>query len=110
MTPAETTSRYFASVRAKDLDALAALYAEDGVLILPDGREFAGVDAIIQVQRGVFAAASPQPQTSEPIVTGNMAAVQVAAHLPDGSVRRTANFFTLGEDGRILRLSIYRQG
>ena len=110
MTPTDTTNRYFACVRAKDLDALAALYAVDGVLILPDGREFAGVDAIIEVQRGVFAASSPQPKTSEPIVSGNVAAVQVAAHLPDGSVRRTANFFTLADDGRIQRLSIYRQG
>lgn len=110
MIPTETTSRYFASIRAQDLEALAQLYAEDGVLTLPDGREIAGRDAILEVQKGIFAAASPLPSTSDPVVTGNIAAVQVQAHLPDGNVRRTANFFTLADDGRIQRLSIYRQG
>jgi ketosteroid isomerase-like protein len=45
MNPADVTERYFASVQARDLDGLSALYAENACFTLPNGREFNGIDA-----------------------------------------------------------------
>ena len=36
-------------------------------------------------------------------------AVEIEARLPDGTARRTANFYHLNGDGRIQRLSVYMQ-
>src|SRR5262249_49877975 len=101
--------RYFACIRGRDLDGLAALYAADATFILPDGREFTGVAAIRQMHQGVFAAGAPVP-TPGPRVTGESGvAVEIAARLPDGTVRHTANFFHLDGEGRIQRLSVYQK-
>ena len=46
MDPIDVTQRYFASIRARDLDGLIGLYAEDACFTLPNGREFHGTEAI----------------------------------------------------------------
>jgi hypothetical protein len=92
-----------------DLEGMASLFAETAVVTLPDGRELAGLDAIKGMYTQIWGAApSPSPQA---FVAGpNGVAVEIETHLPDGSSRRTANFFHLDADGRIERLSIYRRG
>lgn len=110
MTPADVTERYFASVRARDLDGLIALYAENASFSLPNGREFNGVDAIREMHRSVFAAGGPSPTPLASIAEASSIAVEIEARLPDGTVRRTANFYYLNPAGRIQRLSVYMRG
>jgi hypothetical protein len=62
------------------------------------------------MHQGVFAAGAPVPTPGPRVVGERAAAVEIAAQLPDGTVRRTANFFHLDEAGRIQRLSVYMRG
>lgn len=98
---------YFAAIRAKDIDSLMALYAENATFNLPNGREFAGKDAIRTMQLSVFAASAPQPSLGRTIIAQSAAAVEVEARLPDGSVRHTTNHYFLNKDGEIERLNVY---
>ena len=107
MNPSDVTEQYFASIRAKDLDGLIALYAADASFTLPNGREFHGIDAIRELHRSVFASAGPVPTPLATVVGVNCIAVEIEARMPDGSSRRTANFYYLNEAGRIQRLSVY---
>jgi ketosteroid isomerase-like protein len=110
MNPADVTERYFASIRARDLDGLVALYAENACFILPNGREFNGVEAIREMHRSVFAAGGPMPTPLASIAGASSIAVEIEARLADGTVRRTANFYYLNAAGRIERLSVYMRG
>jgi len=83
MNPAEVTERYFASIRARDLDGLIALYAQDACFTLPNGREFSGIDAIREMHRSVFAAGGPIPTPLTSIAGGSSIAVEIAnTHTP----------------------------
>lgn len=110
MTPNEIADRYFASVRARDIDGLIALFAEDATFILPNGQEFKGAAAIREIQLGVFANGAPYPTPRAMVVGEKSLAVEVEARLPDGSVRHTANLYALDGEGKIQRLSVYMQG
>ncbi len=110
MDPTAVTERYFASVRARDLDGLIALYAEDACFTLPNGRELNGIDAIREMHRSVFGAGAPSPTPLASIAGASSIAVEIEARLPDGTVRRTANFYYLNASGRIQRLSVYMRG
>lgn len=107
MTIEQVVEAYFAGMRARDIDALKALYAKDATFILPDGRAFNGVTAIAAMHEGVFAAGAPVPSLEAKILGDNAAAVEVEARLPDGSSRFTTNHFYLDEEGRIERLNVY---
>jgi uncharacterized protein (TIGR02246 family) len=107
MSIENVVERYFAAIRARDIDGLVALYAEDATAILPNGKEFRGAAAIGEMQRGVFAGAAPMPTVVNKVFAENSAAVEIEARLADGSVRRTANFYQLSAAGRIARLSVY---
>jgi hypothetical protein len=98
---------YFAAMRTRDIDAGKALYAEDAVFCLPDGREFAGAEAIGAMHAHVFTAGAPVPFPGLRIVAEHAAAVEIEARLPDGSVRHTTNHYTLNEAGKISRLNVY---
>jgi uncharacterized protein (TIGR02246 family) len=110
MTPADLADAYFQHMRAQDLEGLASLFAPDAVMVFPDGREAAGLEAIRGMYRHVFGAGGPSPSPAAMIVGPDGAAVEIETTLPDGSSRRTANFFHLGADGRIARLSVYKRG
>jgi hypothetical protein len=110
LSPTELADRYFAHMRSRDLDGLASLFAETAVAILPDGREVAGLAAIRGMYQHIFAAGAPSPTPLATIAGASGAATEIEARLPDGSVRRTANFFHLDGQGRIARLSIYKRG
>jgi ketosteroid isomerase-like protein len=110
MSPTDLADRYFANVRARDIDAWLALFAEDATYVLPDGRRFCGLAAIREFQLGVFTAGAPFPTAGAKVVGETSIAVEIEARLPDGTVRQTANFFHLNAAGQIQRLSIYRRG
>lgn len=107
MDPKAIAERYFAAIKARNIDDLTALYADDATLILPNGKESKGVAAIRETHQGVFNAAAPTPAPQAMIVGDGAVAVEIEARMPDGTSRRTANFFHLDSQGRIQRLSIY---
>lgn len=110
MNPKDVVDRYFASVRARDIDSLIALYAEDASFTLPNGKQFNGAANIRELHLSVFAAGAPMPTPTHVVLGGAAAAVEIEARLPDGSIRRTANFYQFDQAGRIQRLSVYMQG
>lgn len=110
MSPAELANCYFDCIRNKDIDSLAELYEDDATFILPNGREFKGKAAIREMHLGVFAAGSPMPHPAGRVVGEKAIAVEIEARLPDGSVRNTANFYALSDNGRIARLAVYMRG
>jgi len=110
LSPTELVDRYFTHMRARDLDGLATLFADDAVAVLPDGKEVVGLAAIRGMYQHIFNAAAPTPTPLATIAGPSGAATEIEARLPDGVTRRTANFFHLGADGRIARLSIYKRG
>jgi ketosteroid isomerase-like protein len=107
MTTSNLADRYFAAMRARDLAGLKLLFAADATMVLPDGRELGGAEAILRMFAGLFAAQPPSP-TPVAMVAGPQAiATEIVTTLPDGTTRRTANFFHLNSEGRIERLSVY---
>src|ERR1700730_12696974 len=110
MTPIEVANRYFECVRAKDIEGLVSLYADDAVITLPNGAQIAGINAIRAFQTDVAARSAPFPNAGPRVIGDKEIAVEIKVTLPDGSVRSTANFFFLNNVGRIHRLSVYTQG
>ena len=106
-TPNELAERYFAAMRARDSATLQSLFSSDATIAFPDGREIAGQGAISEWFTGLFKAAPPTPNVVALIASADSIATENEVSLPNGSVRRTANFFHLDESGRIRRLSVY---
>ena len=98
---------YIAAVRARDVDAFVALFAEDALYIMPNGREYRGHAAIREVQAMVFEAGSPFPTPLFMTVGDKAIAVEVEARLPDGTSRFTANHYRIDDAGKIARLSVF---
>lgn len=109
MTPDELAGRYFNCIRAKDINGLSELYEEDATFVLPDGREFAGKAAILEMQRSVFSHGALTPVPVSMIVGASAIAVEIETRIPDGTVRRMADLFHLSATGRIRRLCVYMQ-
>jgi uncharacterized protein (TIGR02246 family) len=109
MTPAELPEHYFPAVRERDIERFMALFAEDAVMILPDGTEVVGAPAIREAEQKVFASGAPVPQPTFVTAGENAVAVEIDVHLPGGRVMKAANFYQLNGDGLIKRLSTYRK-
>jgi ketosteroid isomerase-like protein len=105
--PKDIAERYFAAIRARSIDDLMKLYADDATFVLPNGTESKGVAAIRKTHQSVFDASSPLPVPQAMIIGDAAIAVEVEARMPDGTRRRTANFYHLNGQGRIQRLSVY---
>lgn len=105
--PQATVDGYFNAIRAKDIDALMALYAEDATFTLPNGKSFTGKDAIRQTHLGVFASGSPYPNPVARIAGTDGIAVEIEASLPDGSKRQTTNIYRFDDTGKIRSLGVY---
>lgn len=110
LSPAQVSERYFECMRARDLAGLEELFTEDAIMILPDGRELQGRDAISGMYAYLFQVGAPVPQAVATVTNQATAAAEIEAKLPDGTVRRTANFFHCDERGKITQLSVYRRG
>lgn len=108
--PGDTVDAYFAAIRAKDLDALMALYAEDAAFTLPSGQQAVGKDAIRSTHAAVFSSGSPVPAPGTRFVGAQGIAVEVEATLPDGSIRHTTNHYRFDETGLIRSLGVYMRG
>jgi hypothetical protein len=102
--------RYFAAMRGRDIESLMALFAADAVMVLPDGRELAGVRAIRGMYEHLFATNPPSPSPKATIISSVGGAAEIETRLGDGSSRQTANFSHLDVAGRIRRLSVYGRG
>jgi ketosteroid isomerase-like protein len=102
--------RYFANMRARDIEGLVRLFAPDATFILPDGRELSGVAAIHDMYGKLFAAMAPSPTPHAVIAAAQGVATEIEARLPNGTIRRTANFFHFNDEGLIKRLSVYARG
>lgn len=107
MNTSTLADRYFASMKSRDLEGLMTLFATDATMILPDGREFSDVTAIRAMYVGLFAMQPPVPTPIAMIAGAQGVATEIEAQLPNGTVRRTANFFHLDSAGLIKRLSVY---
>lgn len=109
--PIELPDFYFPSVRARDIEGFISLFADDAIMILPDGREVSGIAAIREIELSVFQSSSPPFPTPVSVVAGDdSVAVEVDVRLPGGQMLKMANFFQLNSEGRIRRLSVYRKG
>jgi len=108
--PSELPDFYFPSVQARDIDRFISLFADDAIMILPDGREVSGVAAIRKMELSVFESSSPpSPKPVTIIASEDSVAVEIDVQLPNGQVLKMANFFQLNGQGHIQRLSIYRK-
>ena len=108
--PNATVDAYFAAVRAKDLDAWLALFAEDATYALPNGKVFQGKPSIHEFQAMVFGSGSPFPNPGARFIGSEGIAVEIEAQLPDGSVRNTTNHYRFDEGGKIRSLTVYARG
>lgn len=108
--PNATVDRYFEAVRAKDLDAWMALFAEDATYALPNGKTFQGKAAIREFQQMVFGSGSPFPTPGTRFISPAGIAVEIEAQLPDGGVRQTTNHYRFDDSGKIASLTVYMRG
>lgn len=99
MHPIELADRYYASVRERNIDKFIALFADDAIFVLPDGREISGAPTIREMELRAFAAGPPTPTPVVKIASENSIAVELQVRLPNGTVLRMAAFFQLNGEG-----------
>jgi uncharacterized protein (TIGR02246 family) len=105
--PEDVAQAYFAAVRAKDIDAFKELFAEDAVFVFPDGTDYVGLPAILDMERAAFANSGPTPTPRVFILGDKAVAGEADVQLADGRVIQAANLFYLNDDGLIQRLSSF---
>jgi uncharacterized protein (TIGR02246 family) len=110
MTPQEIADRYFAAMTSQDLEALLALFTEDGVIVWPDGRAIEGKPAIREIYARLFQSPANNPVPAALMIGPESFSVAVASSFDSGETRRTLNVFRLGADGLIARMDSYKQG
>ena len=104
MTEVPVIDAYFAAIRAKDADALGALFTDDADLVTAAGT-FTGPEAIAAFYRDLaFQVEDLWPEPGRLIVDGERAAVEIELRM-NGNVSFVGDFFTL-RNGRIERLLI----
>ena len=110
MSAIEISERYFAAMTGQHLKALADLFAEDGVIVWPNGTRLEGNDAISEAYAQLFKLPTNNPHPGPLLIAApDHFACEGLSRLPDGSERRTLNVFRLNRDGLIARLDSYRQ-
>jgi len=110
MSTKDLALAYYRCINARDLEGVLALFADDACFNLPDGRTVAGKEAIRAMYVGVFGAGGPQPQPVTIVPAAAHVAAEVQVTLADGSVRKMASFFALGEGGRFSGVTVYQRG
>ena len=104
MSQVAVVDAYFAAIRAKDADALGALFTENADLVTVAGT-FTGPAAIAGFYRDLaFQVEDLWPEPGPLIVDGEHVAVETALRM-NGKVSLVGDFFTL-RNGRIERLLI----
>lgn len=110
MTQQQIADRYFDAMRRQDMEMLLSVFAEDGVIVWPDGRMIEGKAAIRQVYERLFQSPSNNPAPGALMIGPDRFSVPVESHFDSGETRRTINIFRLDGDGLIARMDSYRQG
>jgi ketosteroid isomerase-like protein len=104
-TGVEAIPAYFAAIRARDVDALGALFTEDAELVSAAGT-VSGRDAIMSFYRDVaFEVDDLWPDPGPLIVEGDRVAVEIRLRM-GGTTTLVGDVFTLAQ-GRIARVAIY---
>jgi ketosteroid isomerase-like protein len=104
MTEVAVIDAYFAAIRAKDADALGALFTDNADLVTLAGT-YTGPEAIAAFYRDLaFRVEDLWPEPGPLIVDGERVAVEIRLRM-NGSVSFVGDFFTL-RNGRIERLCI----
>ena len=109
MTEQDIAERYFAAMRAQNLDALLEVFDEAGVIVWPDGRRIESKTAIRETYARLFEHPSNNPSPGALMIGPESFAVEVASRFASGETRRTCNVFRLAANGRIARMDSYRQ-
>jgi hypothetical protein len=109
MNSQDVANRYFAAMRAQDLETLVAVFEADGVIVWPDGQSFEGTAAIRAAYAAMFTGPSNSPSPGPLMLAPDRFSTEVHSRFPDGSERRTVNVFRVGENGLIARMDSYRQ-
>ena len=105
MGNAEVVESYFAAIRARDAEAVAARFSPDAELVTAAGT-FRGPAEIAGFYRDLaFRVADLWPEPGLLVVDGDRVAVEIDLRV-NGAPTRAGDFFTL-RDGRITRLVIY---
>ncbi len=99
--------RYFASVKARDIDTLMQLYAAQGRLLLGSGQQIVGRDALRGFFEKLFAHSPPSPEPVRILGSGLSWVAQLEITLHSGAKQRVLDLFTLTDDGEIAELAIY---
>lgn len=110
MDPQQIADRYFPAMVAQDLQALLALFAEDGIIVWPDGRSIVGKAAIREIYARLFEGPSNNPAPGSLMLGPESFSVEVSSHFESGETRRTINVFRLSADGLVARMDSYKQG
>jgi hypothetical protein len=106
--PCETAARrYLANVSARDARVLAAMYAEDGWLDLPDGRRIAGRQAVLDFYLSLFERGGPTPAATSFVSDERHCIVELLAALPGGASQQAVDCFAFDAEGLIASLVVY---
>ncbi len=95
---------YFAAIRARDAEALRALFAVDAELT-SGGTTHHGCDAIAEWYSSQAFAIEPEPTLGAYVVDGERLAVEIDLHTSIGRMA-VCDLFE-ARDGRIARVAIY---
>jgi hypothetical protein len=105
-TPEAVARLYLDRVIGRDADGLAALYAPDGYLDLPNGARI-GAPAVRDFYTALFARGGPVPTPTNFIGDKRRCAVELVARMPDGAAQLAIDCFEIDESGRIASLIVY---
>ena len=108
-TEQDLADRYFAAMRAQDLDALLSVFDQAGVIVWPDGRAIEGKPAIREVYARLFQNPSNNPAPGALMIGPESFAVEVTSRFDNGETRRTINVFRLAPNRLVARMDSYRQ-
>lgn len=104
---AALAASYFQRVNNREADKVAAMFLEDGLIIMPNGTQVRGRPAIRDLYLSLFASDSPMPQLINTVGSRTKMATEMLVHLGDGKLQPAADFFQLTDSGLIIELRIY---
>jgi ketosteroid isomerase-like protein len=105
----QAAERYVEAVNARDPEQLLALFAPDATVVNTFGLH-EGADQIRAFYVELVFANEVTVQITNVIDGGKQCAIEVDGHSPATDVvQKMTDVFTVGGDGRITRLSIYRR-
>jgi SnoaL-like domain len=102
-----TADRYVEVAKADGKDALATLFAVDGVFHAPDGVIYKGRDQIAAFYKRHLANVVPAFHIHRAAHNGSDCWIELADGPTDQPTLLASNHFTVGDDGLITRLAVF---